>query len=274
MRHDLHIHTTASDGVLSPTEVVDAAFAGGLHVIAISDHDTVEGVAEAKRRGGEIGLAVLTSAEVSSTHEGREIHILGYGVDPHAPVMRGLDDRAKARRVERMEEMVDRLQESGVDVTMDDVFEAAGPAHHMIGRPHLARALVARGHASSVPNAFDRWISDRHAAFVPTDLGSPERAIETILQAGGIPIWAHPPGDLLQGLCGRLVDAGLLGLELYRPSMPNRIARRIREAASHHGLLVTGGSDWHNPDRNDPLGAFWVTSAQLADFRSEVGLND
>ncbi len=273
MRHDLHIHTTASDGVLSPTEVVDAAHTGGLHVIAVSDHDTVKGVAEAKRRGAEVGLTVLTATEVSSTHQGREVHILGYGVDPAAPVMSGLDERARTRRVERMSEMVDRLRESEVEVTMEDVFTAAGPAHHMIGRPHLARALVDRGHASSVANAFDRWISDRHPAFVPTDLGSPERAIETILEAGGLPVWAHPPGDLLADLLSPLVDVGLRGLELYRPSMPNRVARRIREAAAIHRLLVTGGSDWHNPDRNDPLGTFWVTSGQLADFRGEVGLD-
>lgn len=273
MRHDLHIHTTASDGVRSPTEVVQAALKGGLQVIAISDHDTTEGVAEAKAAAEGTPLRVVAAAEVSSTHEGREVHVLGYGVDPSAPEMVGLDQRARARRRERMEEMVQRLVADGIEVSMDDVVRAAGPDHHMIGRPHLARALVDRGHASSVANAFDRWIADHHDAFVPTDLGDPALAIETIRAAGGVPVWAHPPLDLLDALLPGMVDAGLRGLEVYRPSNSNRTVRTLKAAAAERGLVVTGGSDWHNPERNDPLGAFWVTSGQIRDFRAELGLS-
>ena len=274
MRHDLHIHTTASDGVFSPTEVVDAAKAGGLQVIAISDHDTTAGVAEARARAEEVGgVTVIAAAEVSSTYQGREVHVLGYGVDPDSPAMRGLDDRARARRLERMEEMVGRLQAGGTEVTMADVLAAAGPDHHMVGRPHLARALVERGHASSVRNAFDRWISDRHAAFVPTDLGEPATAIETIRAGGGVAVWAHPPTDMVHHLLPSMIEAGLRGLEVYRPGNSARTERDLKKAAQEHHLVVSGGSDWHNLERNDPLGAFWVTSAQVKDFRTELGLD-
>ena len=273
MRHDLHIHTTASDGALSPTAIVEAAVDGGLDVIAITDHDTTAGVAEARAAAEGSDLTVLSGIEVSSTWAGREVHVLGYGVDPGADAVRGLDARARERRLERMAEMVGRLDALGIHVTMEDVLRAAGPDHHMIGRPHLARALVEAGHASSIANAFDRWIADHHPAFVPTDLGDPRLAIETVCAAGGIPVWAHPPHDLLDPLLAGMVDAGLRGLEAFRPNHSARMEKRLRDAASEHGLVVTGGSDWHNLERNDPLGAFWVTSGKIRAFRSELGLS-
>lgn len=272
MRHDLHIHTTASDGVCSPEEIVRAAAKGGLHVIAISDHDTTNAVRAAQAEALAVGISVIAAAEVSSTFEGREIHILGYNLDLASDAVAQIDDRARLRRVERMEEMVDNLRGQDLVVSMDDVLTAAGPDHHMIGRPHLAGALVQKGYASSVSDAFDRWIANHHPAFVPTDLGSPGEAVELILAAGGVAVWAHPPIDMIEPILGGLVEEGLRGLEVYRPGNSGRTVRTLQAAAEEHDLLVTGGSDWHNPDRNDPLGAFWVTSGQLKAFRSELAL--
>ena len=274
MRHDLHIHTTASDGVLSPEQIVRNAVAGGLHVIAITDHDTTNAVRAAQAEAEQVGLQVIPGAEVSSTWQGREIHILGYGLDLESAAVRDIDLRARQRRIDRMEEMVVNLRGQEVPVSMDDVVEAAGPDHHMIGRPHLAAALVELGHASSVADAFDRWIANHHPAFVPTELGGPEEAVELIRDAGGVAVWAHPPTDTLEPLLPGLVAAGLRGLEVFRPSNSGRTTRQLRAAAEEHGLLVSGGSDWHNEERNDPLGAFWVTSGQLKDFRAELQLED
>lgn len=274
MRHDLHIHTTASDGVFSPEQIVDAAIAGGLHVIAISDHDTTNAVMAARTAAQGRGLTVIAAAEVSSTHQGREVHVLGYGLDLGSPAVTGLDTRAQDRRMERMGEMVEKLGHQDIAVGMEDVLEAAGPDHHMIGRPHLAAALVELGHASSVANAFDLYIANHHPAFVPTELGSPHQAVELILAAGGLPVWAHPPMDMLDELLPGMVEAGLSGIEVYRPGNSGRTTRKLQAVAEEYDLFVTGGSDWHNLDRNDPLGAFWVTSGQLKEFRARMQLTD
>ncbi len=274
MRHDLHIHTTASDGVLSPEQIVQNAVAGGLHVIAITDHDTTNAVPAAQAEAAKVGLQVIVGAEVSSTWQGREIHVLGYGLDLESAAVRDIDVRARQRRIDRMEEMVVNLRGQEISVSMDDVVQAAGPDHHMIGRPHLAAALVELGHASSVTDAFDRWIANHHPAFVPTELGGPEEAVELIRDAGGTAVWAHPPTDTLEALLPDLVAAGLRGLEVYRPANSGRTTRVLQAAATEHGLVVTGGSDWHNPERNQPMGSFWVTSGQLRDFRTESQLPD
>jgi predicted metal-dependent phosphoesterase TrpH len=145
---------------------------------------------------------------------------------------------------------------------MADVLDAAGPLRSAIARPHLARALVLKGYAESASDAFDRLIGDDHPAFVPTRLTTPEEAIGLILDAGGIPVWAHPPMDALHRLLPAFKEAGLQGLEVYRPRSSPRQVKALRQAATTAGLLVTGGSDWHDAER-DPLGAFFVTEDEV-----------
>ena len=271
MRLDLHIHTTASDGAWEPAEVVHGARSGGLHAISVTDHDTVAAVAAARAAGKDAGVTVIAGCELSSTLDGRELHILGYGVDISDAALLERGVRARARRRERMAEMVDRLRWQGVDVDLDSVEEMAGDGG-MIGRPHLAEALVDAEEVGSVDEAFGRWIGNDHAAYVSTDLGSPEEAIEVILGAGGVPVWAHPPRDLVESLTPRLADVGLRGLEAYRTThRPSKI-KRYREIAKANGLVVSGGSDWHNPKRNDKLGRFWSTWGQLKELLAELGV--
>ena len=262
MRLDLHVHTTASDGSLSPPEVVRLAADGGLDVLAITDHDTVAGISAAMDAAAEISLRLIPGIEVSSTQESEEYHVLGYFVDPQADAIQAHERHATEGRERRMEEMVDRLRGQGLLVEMADVLDAAGPDRSAIGRPHLARALVLKGHAKSASDAFDRLIGDDHPAFVPTRLATPEEAIGLILDAGGIPVWAHPPLDALYRLLPAFVGAGLRGLEVYRPRSTPRHVRKLERAAETAGLLMTGGSDWHDPDR-DPLGSFFVTEEQV-----------
>ena len=165
-----------------------------------------------------------------------------------------------------MSRMVERLRERDVLVTLDDVERAAGRNQAMIGRPHLARALVERGHVTSMEQAFHTLIGDAHPAFVPTDLGAPGAAVAVILASGGIPVWAHPPRDLLPKLLPGLVEAGLLGLEAYRAGWSARRSRPVVQAAREHGLCVSGGSDWHGPEKGGRLGDFWVTPRRIGSF--------
>ena len=262
MRLDLHVHTTASDGSLSPPEVVGLAADGGLDVLAITDHDTVAGIRAAVDAAAGIALQLIPGIEVSSTHESEEYHILGYFVDPQAASIEAHERHALGARESRMEEMVDRLRGQGLLIEMADVLDAAGPDRSAIGRPHLARALVMKRYAKSVPEAFDRLIGDDHPAFVPTRLATPEEAIGLILDAGGIPVWAHPPMDALHRLLPAFIGAGLGGLEVYRPRSTPRHVRKLERLAGTAGLLMTGGSDWHDPER-DSLGSFYVTEEQV-----------
>ncbi len=272
MKLDLHIHTTASDGMWSPEAVVRGAAKGGLDVIAVSDHDTTAAFSTASAIGAEVRVQVIPALEVSSTHNGRDVHVLGYFVDPESSAMTAHGTRAGARRDERMREMVERLNASGIEITFEQVETEAGPDRVNIGRPHLARALVTAGHVTSIYGAFDTLIGDGSEAFVPTDLLTPVDAVELILEAGGIPIWAHPPGDLVDPLLPVLVGAGLRGLEVYRPSHKRHDMLRYERICRTSGLLMSGGSDWHTPDAGSALGDFFVEATEVEKLLAEGGL--
>ncbi len=272
MRLDLHVHTTASDGSSSPAEVVGLAADGSLDVLAITDHDTVAGIPAALDAAAESSLQLIPGIEVSSTFEDAEYHILGYFVDQDADSIQAHERHAVGGRESRMGEMVDRLRRQGLLIEMADVLDAAGPARSAIARPHLARALVSKGHARSVVDAFDRLIGDGHPAYVPTRLATPEEAIRLILEAGGIPVWAHPPMDALQQLLPAFVGAGLKGLEVYRPRGTPPHIRKLERAAKAAGLLRTGGSDWHDPARGYPLGSFFVTEEDVGELLEAGGI--
>jgi predicted metal-dependent phosphoesterase TrpH len=273
VRVDLHTHTDRSDGDLTPEALVAAAAAGGLQLLAVTDHDTTRGVAPAMAAAEGTGLRVVSGVELSSTHQGREVHVLGYGMDPEHPSIREHGEAARTRRIARMSGMVDRLRSQGIDITLDEVRDAAGAGGVMVGRPHLARVLVKKGHADSVPHAFDTLIGDRHPAFVPTALATPVGAVERIRGSGGLAVWAHPPMDLLDDLLPGLVYAGLRGLEAYRPGWSGRRTRQVTARAQEAGLFLTGGSDFHGPQRNGELGDFWVQGTLVRPFLDELGLD-
>lgn len=272
MRLDLHIHSTASDGSWSPEAVVRGAAKGGLDVIALTDHDNTAGLAAAAAVGKELDVQVVPALEVSSTHHTRDVHVLGYFVDPDARALVEHASRAGRRRRQRMLQMLERLRARGIDVPFAAVEEAAGPARGVIGRPHLARALVAAGHASSVQDAFNSLIGDQHEAFVPTALLEPAGAVELILAAGGVPVWAHPPGDLVDPLLPSLLRAGLRGLEVYRPRNQRTDVMRLESVCRASGLLMSGGSDWHSPEGGAALGDFCVTGEQVEGLVAAGGI--
>ena len=242
-RADLHTHTTASDGLLSPEQLVGLARQRGLAAIAITDHDTVDGVSGALTIA-DPGLRVVPGVEMSCVVDGADVHLLGYGIDVESPGLTTfLTERANERR-SRAAAIVDRLAEIGVPVSLPRVTELAGSG--TVGRPHVARALVEAGHVSSIGNAFDLYLGNGRPAHVERPELTPQRAIDVIHAAGGAAVLAHPlysPGyaDFLPDL----VAAGLDGLEVVYPDHNEATERRLAALAASHRLIATGGSDFH-----------------------------
>ena len=262
MKLDLHLHSHVSDGELPPEEVVRAALAGGLDVIALTDHDTAAGVPAALAAAAGTPLRVVPGIEISTRFEARELHILGYWIDPAAPSIRAHQAASVGRRTERMRGMVQKLRALGIDISFDEVTAAAGPAVRSLGRPHLARALHAAGHTRYYGEAFDRFIADGGPAFVSQGFPSPEEAFELIHAAGGVAVWAHPPLDAVEALVPGFARDGLDGIECFRPAYSPADSALLAGLAARHGLLTTGGSDWHGPNRG-PLGDFSVAPAAV-----------
>lgn len=256
-RVDLHLHTRASDGELSPADLVRTAADARLDIIAITDHDTIGGVAEALAAAAGGPVRVIAGVEVSSRHGEDEIHVLGYHVAPDAASLLAHEAGALGRRQERAREMVRKLQSMGIAVEYEDVLRAAGTDARAIGRPHVARAMVAAGQVRSVGEAFDRFLGDAGSAFVPTELPSVRSAIEMIRDAGGVAVWAHPDPRQFDAAIRDFAEWGLSGVECFRPTTNPSDAKHFRSVARELGLWPSGGSDWHGPYRSR-LGDFFI----------------
>ena len=243
---DLHTHSTTSDGTLSPGALVRDAASIGLRTLALTDHDTIDGVPEAMAAGRETGVEIIPGVELGTSVERREHHILGYFVDiDDTSFQAALVDLA-ARRMRRAETMIARLAGIGVTVPLAEVLREAG--HGTVGRPHLARVLIRHGHATSVEDAFDRYLKHGQPAYVPREPFLPEEAIALVRSAGGVPVLAHPlsTGDP-ETAVARLRPAGLGGLEVYYGEYDDDTRHTLRLLADRVGLIPTGGSDFHGP---------------------------
>lgn len=251
MRADLHVHSTASDGTLAPAELV--ALAAGLNVsyLAITDHDTTSGVPEAVAAARDHDLVLIPGIELSATAaDGRDVHILGYFIDHTDPALDAHLHALRSARVERAERMVSALERAGVPVDFDAVQALAGGG--VIGRSHIARALVASGHATSVRDAFERLIGRGRPFYVPKTARPPEEVVAVIRRAGGIAVIAHPGVSGIDDLIPHLIEAGAAGVEAYHADHTPAQRERYAELAARCGLLVTGGTDYHGPDTPHP----------------------
>lgn len=246
VRIDLHVHSSASDGTDAPAEVIRRAAAAGIDVLALTDHDTQAGVAEA-RAALPPGLTLVPGMELSCQLDGRSVHLLCYLFDPDDPALRAETAQVRDDRVYRARAMTQRLRELGADVSWEQVTAIAGDA--VVGRPHLARALAAAGAIADPADAFTaEWIGDGGRAFVDRyapDLG---RAVGLVRAAGGVPVLAHPrsPGyEIPDAVIAELAGAGLAGLEVFHPDHDAAERGRLTALATSLGLLSTGGSDDH-----------------------------
>jgi predicted metal-dependent phosphoesterase TrpH len=253
---DLHSHTTASDGRATPEELIALAKAADLQAVAITDHDTLEGLPAAQIAADLAGIHLVHGIELSTIDGAKEVHLLGLHLETTRALAEALVD-VQSARVDRAMEIVGKLNKLGIPVTMEMVLrEAAGGA---VGRPHVARAMVAGGWAHNMRDAFDRYLGDGKAANVGKLRLELADGIALIHDAGGVAVWAHPQGEGSRDKIGRYAALGLDGVEVRHPSHNAEDLARLATLAEHFGLLRSGGSDWHGAlDGFRPLGCMHV----------------
>lgn len=258
---DLHAHTTASDGSLTPTELVRKAGEIGLAALAVTDHDTLGGLTEAQEAAQREGLDLISGVELSVEDEGGRFHLLGYGFDPGSAALgKTLADVRKSRAA-RNELMAQKMAALGLPVTMGDVRAEAGEDAEVIARPHFARALMKKGVVSSVKEAFDRYLSTGKPLYMPKGVLTPRDAIALLHGAGGVAVMAHPglvplnAAALADRIANLAEEAKMDGIEAYYSQHSPADTQRFLDIAEQHHLLVTGGSDFHGTAKPQvPLG--------------------
>jgi predicted metal-dependent phosphoesterase TrpH len=264
MRVDLHMHTTASDGLLGPEALVRAVQAAKLEVFSVTDHDTVDALGQVMMHARLFGLRLIPGIELSALWQGVELHILGYFMDPtDATLLAFLQGRREARRT-RLQAMLSRLRALGMSVEAEEVMARAQDGN--VGRPHLARVLVQRGFVASTDEAFDRYLGEGKPAYVPRPDVTVAEAIRVIHEAGGLASLAHPGLHQRDGAIPDLVAAGLDAIEAYHVNHSPVLAAHYRRVAERRGLLVTGGSDFHGATGHDRAPAPGMPCLPPADF--------
>jgi predicted metal-dependent phosphoesterase TrpH len=241
---DLHTHTTASDGALSPAELVRRAADVGIGTLGITDHDTVAGLEEARVEASALGIRIVPGVEFGADYAGNEVHMLGYFFDPHDRALLGTLAELREGRFGRARRMLNRLEPLGVSVPWERVMEIAGEAAP--GRPHLAQALIEAGYAGTIDEVFEKYLGHGRPGYVERTQLSPQDCIDVVHRAGGAASLAHPtwltePERLLT----ELVDAGLDGIETYYGAYDEPTVEWLRGLANRYGLVPTGGTDFH-----------------------------
>jgi len=243
---DLHLHTTASDGRCTPAELVERAARAGLTVMAVTDHDTTAAVDDVAAAGRVRGIEVVAGIEITAVENGRDVHVLGYFVNPADAQLSGFLARQRAQRIERVTAVGDCLARLGMPI---DVAPLLAPAKadggRSVGRPQIARAMIAAGYVADSNEAFDRWLAAGRPAFVPRAGAAPEEVIAIVHAAGGLVSLAHPGQTAVDARISEYARAGLDALEVFHPDHDPASTKRYRELASSLKLLVTGGSDFH-----------------------------
>jgi len=252
---DLHSHTTASDGTLSPRELVRAAAKRGVRVLAITDHDSTEGLDEALDEATRHPpLTIVPGLEINCDVPGAEVHILGYYVDRSAAWFQDFLREQRAERVARVHRIAARLAELGMPIDPAEVFAIVQEGS--AGRPHVAQVMVQHGYVKSVREAFDRWLHTNGPANVPRKRLTPSEAVRIVRRAGGVPVFAHPGLAARDELVPELVAAGLMGIETFYAEHSAAQTAHYADLCREHGLVATGGSDYHGErsGRTNPLG--------------------
>lgn len=244
---DLHTHTTASDGLHTPTENILMAKKAGLHAIAITDHDTVSGLEEAIEAGRKEGVLVVPGVEISTVANGQDIHVLGYFINYEDETFLQHLHKLKETRSRRNNKLVERLQQLGLAITMEEVHEKAlrDSTSRTIGRPHIADVLVSKGYVGNIREAFDKYLGRDGKAYINPPRIQPLNAVDWIHQAGGKAIVAHPGLYKDQTVVDALIQRGIDGIEVYHSDHSSEEEAHYLNIANQNGLIVTAGSDFH-----------------------------
>lgn len=269
---DLHTHSTASDGIYAPAELLRGASEAGLRVLALTDHDTTDGIREAAEVAQRLGIDFIPGIELNTDTSGGEVHVLGYFPEFERPAFQAVLKTLRDARERRGQRMVELLNEHGIHVSWERVREIA---QGTVGRPHVARALMEAGYVQSIGEAFDKYIGKGRIAYVPRYHLSPVDATRLIDSANGLPVIAHPltlPGlPTLREWLPELCAAGMVGLETYYGPYTEEDERELRALASEYGLIPTGGTDFHGPGIHPtPLGGRYVPYEAVERLKAEA----
>lgn len=269
---DLHTHSTASDGIYSPTELLHKAKEIGLRVLALTDHDTTGGLEEAAQAARSLDIDLIPGIEINTDVSGGEVHVLGYFPEFQRPEFQTVLKVLRDARERRGQRMVELLNEHGVNIVWERVREIAQGA---VGRPHVARALLEAGYVQTIGEAFDKYIGTGCYAYVSRYKLTPEDAVHLITSANGLPVIAHPlelPGlDELRNWLPGLCEAGMVGLETYYGTYTPENERELLALANAYNLIPTGGTDFHGPGMHPtPLGGRHVPFEAVERLKAEA----
>jgi hypothetical protein len=262
---DLHLHTTASDGRLAPADLAALAAAAGLTVISVTDHDTVAGLGEARQAADRLGLRLVPGIEITSVENGRDVHVLGYFFDPDCRALAEFLREQRIDRIRHAREMAGRLGALGCAIDIEPVLGAAERESRSIGRPLLADALAAGGHAADRRDAFDRFLAEGRPAFVPRRGPRVGEVVNLLATAGGIASLAHPGRTALDDRIAEFAQAGVAALEARHCDHDALTEARYRQIARDLGLAVSGGSDFH-AEPSQHIDALGLVTLGFEDF--------
>jgi predicted metal-dependent phosphoesterase TrpH len=270
---DMHIHTKASDGMFTVQEIIRMAQKANLEGIAITDHDTIDGLDEAVEAGERFKFPVIPGIELSTDYQKKDIHILGYFLDYHLPWFRKKIYQLQNARIDRIIKMVDKLTKLGYDIDSEEVFSLAGTGS--VGRPHIAYILHKKGQVNTIQETFQKLIGNGCPAYVPRFKLEPVEAVKLIIEAGGIAVLAHPGLSKADFMIKPLCKAGLRGIEVYHPDHKISDEARYLKLAQKHNLIITGGSDFHGipGGKRSALGSKYVNKEiwdKLLDLKEKL----
>lgn len=267
MIYDLHVHTSASDGALSPCQIVDLAIASAIQGIAITDHDTINGLEPAilYKNENEFSIDIIPGIEMNTEAGEQEVHILGYYIDYHNSRLIKRLEEIRWARYERAQKMIHKLNGLGMSISFDQVQDLAGG--DLIGRPHIALALIKNNYVFSIAEAFTKYIGKGKPAYVNRYKFLPQEAIDLIKTVGGIPVLAHPGLIADEPVILDIIKLGIEGLEVYYPQHDENQIAKFLDLSRKYNLLVTGGSDYHgnsNENFRNSLGCSFITHNLIA----------
>jgi len=271
LKVDLHLHTNYSDGYFSPFEIVKKIQKTGARIISITDHDNIGGIKEAIRTGIKEQIEVIPGVEISGEYENREMHILGYFIDPSSEPLKNLLQEIRDERILRLKKIIEKMNELGSKITYEDVKEDLKP-NVSIGRPHIANALVKEGFVKSFFDAFVKYIGDDKIADVKKVRPAYDKVFKIIREAGGLSFVAHPARYFNEEEIKIFKTAGLDGIEVIHPSHSASEVKKYKDIASKFNLLTSGGSDFHGGRKNDAgnMGKYYITEKDVDRMRNAL----